>query len=249
MPRRFLIALVCALMVSSTSIAAYADRDEDDDDDDRRGASRIFNVLPPGQSGGLPIDEHSTDQIPLYDGLTPLFDNVTAADIEKYFKPEILGLGDEVGTVEPTPRPGLRIVRDSYDVPHVFGDQRADVMWGAGWVAAEDRSLLMEVIRGPARVAALDVPGLDAFDLAVCRCGASNPARRRKRSSRSRSTTCSQSPARRVERSSRMSTTISMASTLTTRRTAWPSARGRGPISSRSPRSSARSSAKVAATR
>ena len=159
MSRKLMVAIVCALVLGSTAVAGA-----DDDDGDR---SRVFNVLPPGQSGGLPTDVHSTDQIPLYDGLTPLFDQVGAADIEKYFKPEILGLGDEAGTVEPTPRPGLRLVRDSYGVPHIFGDQRADVMYGAGWAAAHDRALLLEVIRGPARIAALDVPGLDAFSLAL----------------------------------------------------------------------------------
>ena len=40
-------------------------------------------------------------------------------------------------------------------------------MFGAGWATAQDRGLFMESIRGPARIAALDVPGLDAFSLAT----------------------------------------------------------------------------------
>ncbi|HYI79957.1 MAG TPA: penicillin acylase family protein [Thermoleophilaceae bacterium] len=52
-------------------------------------------------------------------------------------------------------------------MPHVNGQTRADVMFGAGWVTADDRGLFIELIRGPARVAALDVPGLDALDLAT----------------------------------------------------------------------------------
>jgi acyl-homoserine lactone acylase PvdQ len=40
-------------------------------------------------------------------------------------------------------------------------------MFGAGWATAQDRGLFLESIRGPARVAALDVPGLDAFRLAT----------------------------------------------------------------------------------
>jgi acyl-homoserine lactone acylase PvdQ len=39
------------------------------------------------------------------------------------------------------------------------------VMFGSGWVVAEDRGLLMQAGRGPARVAALDVPGINAFGL------------------------------------------------------------------------------------
>ena len=67
------------------------------------------------------------------------------------------------------PRPGLRIERDSKGVAHVFGDTRADVMYGAGWVTVEDRDQpgapLMEALRGPGRIAALDVPGIDPFSL------------------------------------------------------------------------------------
>ena len=159
MSKKLMVAIICVLLLGSTAVAAA--------DDEGDGQSRLFNVLPPGESGGLPLDVHSRDQIPLYDGLTPLFDQVKAGDIETHFKPEILGLGNETGTVEPTPRPGLRLVRDSFGVPHIFGEQRADVMYGAGWAAAHDRGLLLEVIRGPARVAALDVPGLDAFNLAL----------------------------------------------------------------------------------
>ena len=40
-------------------------------------------------------------------------------------------------------------------------------MFGSGWVAAADRGTLMEVLRGPAEIATLDVPGLDAIDLAL----------------------------------------------------------------------------------
>ena len=43
---------------------------------------------------------------------------------------------------------------------HVYGKTASDVMWGAGWVAAEDRGLILQLIRGPGRIAALDGPGL-----------------------------------------------------------------------------------------
>jgi acyl-homoserine lactone acylase PvdQ len=126
----------------------------------------VYNVLPPGEDGGLPLTKHSSDQVPLYDGLTPLYDNVTAADIPKYYKPERFGVVGKPERIE-RPRKGLKIIRDSWDVPHVYGKTRADVEFGAGWVTAEDRGLFIETIRGPARVAALDVPGLDAFSLAT----------------------------------------------------------------------------------
>src|SRR5690242_9858154 len=33
---------------------------------------KAYDVMPPGQSGSIPPDRHSTDQLKLYDGLTPL---------------------------------------------------------------------------------------------------------------------------------------------------------------------------------
>ena len=38
--------------------------------------------------------------------------------------------------------------------------------FGAGWVTAEDRGAILQLLRGPARIAALDVPGLDPFEVA-----------------------------------------------------------------------------------
>ena len=154
MARSLVLFLVGALLVPA---AAFGATDFGRD---------VYNVLPAGQFGGLPLTQHSSDQLPLYDGLTPLWDQVTAADIPKYFKPERFGV---IGKVERTERPakGLTIQRDSWGVPHIYGKTRDLVEFGAGWVTAEDRGLFIETIRGPARVAALDVPGLDAFNLAT----------------------------------------------------------------------------------
>ncbi len=49
-----------------------------------------YNILPPGQYGELPTTVHSTDQLPLYDSLTPLRGNVSVDDIERLYKPEDL---------------------------------------------------------------------------------------------------------------------------------------------------------------
>ena len=61
----------------------------------------------------------------------------------------------------------MKIFRDEFGVAHVNGKTEADVAYGAGWVTAADRGLLLQLIRGPARVAALDVPGLDPLALAL----------------------------------------------------------------------------------
>jgi acyl-homoserine lactone acylase PvdQ len=121
-------------------------------------------ILPPGNFGGIPFTDESTDQLPLYDALTPLRGHVTAADIEKDYLPENF---QPVGPTheEPTGRPGLKLIYDDYGIPHIYGQTRADVAFGSGWATARDRSLLLLVGRGPARVAVADVPGIDAFGL------------------------------------------------------------------------------------
>ncbi|MGB2851730.1 MAG: penicillin acylase family protein, partial [Solirubrobacterales bacterium] len=121
-------------------------------------------ILPPGNYGGFPTTANSTDQLPLYSGLTPLRDNISDADIENFFLPEDfkpIGQSHE----EQTGRPGLRLIYDSFGVPHVYGETRADTAFGAGWATARDRDLLLTLGRGPARVAVADVPNINAFSL------------------------------------------------------------------------------------
>ncbi len=125
---------------------------------------RAYYVLPPGNFGGLPTTDDSLDQLPLYDGLTPLRGDVDDADLDDFFLPaEFEPVGATVD--EPTPRPGTTIVYDEYGVAHITGETRDDVAYGAGWVAARDRSVLLLQALGPARAAVVDVPGVDPFGL------------------------------------------------------------------------------------
>src|SRR4051794_33205914 len=100
----------------------------------------------------------------MYDGLTPRFDKVSAGDLNRFFKSEKFGVAGKVVRTE-KPRKGVVIQRDNFDVPHVNGDKRDDVTFGAGWALAEDRGLLIEQARYVARLAAIDAPGRDAFGL------------------------------------------------------------------------------------
>ena len=104
----------------------------------------------------------------LYDGLTPLFDNVSNKDLNHYFKSEKLGTkGQGPLKRERVPRKGVRIIRDRFNVPHIYGKTNDDVTWGAGWALAHDRELLLEQARYNARVAVVDAPGETAIDLIV----------------------------------------------------------------------------------
>lgn len=123
-----------------------------------------LNILPPGEGANAP---DLTSQLPLYDGLTPLRGDVTGADLTKFYKPETLGLGGVKPTRVERPKAGVTIDRDKWDVPHIYGKTRADTEFGAGWATAEDRGLDLQLLRGPARISALDVPGYDAFSVAL----------------------------------------------------------------------------------
>ena len=125
---------------------------------------RAHYILPPGNFGGIPTNENSLDQLPLYDGLTPLRGDVSDADIDELFLPQNF---EPIGepTEEPTGREGVTILYDEFGVPHITGETREDLAFGAGWVTARDRLLLLDFGRGAARVAVADVPGVDAFSL------------------------------------------------------------------------------------
>jgi len=146
---------VCALIALAASPAAARI--------DYSGAAH--QILAPGEYGSLPATANSTDQGMLYDALTPLRGNVTTSDLDRYYLSEKFGVSGPVVRSERTGRPGLTILRDRYDIPHIYGRTRDDVMFGSGWVAAEDRGLLLSAGLGPAYVAALGVPGINPFGL------------------------------------------------------------------------------------
>ena len=123
-----------------------------------------FQILAPGEEGGLVPGPNSGDQAVLYDKLTPL-KTVSMKRLEEDFVSEKFGVQGPILRTEETGHPGLEIVRDSHDIPHVFGQTRADVMFGSGWIAAEDRGLLLHLGLGPAYAAALSVPGINPFGL------------------------------------------------------------------------------------
>src|SRR5215212_8832354 len=148
------MAAVAALLAIPAAGGAKAD-----------SAAVALNILPPGQSGDLRFPPTAKDQLRLYDGLTRLLGHVRPPDLARYFKPELFGVTGKTVRSE-RPRAGVRILRDRWGVPHVYGRTRADVEFGAGYATAEDRYVLMELLRGPGRLAALDVPGVDPLALA-----------------------------------------------------------------------------------
>jgi acyl-homoserine lactone acylase PvdQ len=130
-------------------------------------ADTALNIIPSGQYGGLPVPAGADEQARMYDALTPLFDQVTPQDLTTTFKSAKLGDAPGPTRAERVPRRGVSIVRDRFNVPHIRGRSRDDVVWAMGWVLQQDRGLLLAQGRNPGRLAALDAPGISAFGLVV----------------------------------------------------------------------------------
>jgi acyl-homoserine lactone acylase PvdQ len=160
MPRsvRVMLGMLVVLAIGAQASAASA----------HDYAQTARNIIPSGQFGSAPPPTAADAQAKMYDGLTPLFDNVTGGDLNQYFKSERFGIDtDGPATTESVPHAGVSIVRDRFDVPHVHATSYDAGIWAAGWIAAEDRGLLLAQARYNARVAAIDAPGLSALDLIV----------------------------------------------------------------------------------
>ena len=77
-----------ALAVVPATVLSYSKKGGDRDRNGKshhgkkgyRGEDTARYILPPGNFGGIPTNSDSTDQLPLYDSLTPLRDNITKAE-------------------------------------------------------------------------------------------------------------------------------------------------------------------------
>ena len=76
-------------------------------------------------------------------------------------------------------RPGVEILRDNHDIPHIYGETRADVMFGSGWVAAEDRGLLLSSASARPTRRRSTSPAINPFGLLLERALASRRAPKR----------------------------------------------------------------------
>jgi penicillin amidase len=120
---------------------------------------------PPGENGNFQI----TDQVPYtLDGdpadFGPHVDDQRAMYWSNQTKPA--NFATPTGTPA-TPRAGVRIYRDSFGVPLIYGKNGYDVWYGAGFAAATDRLFEMDAIRrlGEGRLAELTGPKTVPADL------------------------------------------------------------------------------------
>jgi acyl-homoserine lactone acylase PvdQ len=119
----------------------------------------FHSILPPGNNG-LDTDAqlaafeatkayppNTNDQFDMYQNLLWGASSLTDATIPKYFKDATFGVkAGDVSSIE-SPEAGATIQYDEYGVPHVYGDTRPELMFGAGYAAAQTRLFEMDALR------------------------------------------------------------------------------------------------------
>ena len=155
--RRLAASLAAALIVSLLAGAAAFAAADPYQQGDYKG---FRNILPPGENGfdnaaqlaafqaNGTYPPHATDQLAMYGDLVHVAPKLKAADIGKYFKDGSFGV--KPGDIERSysPRSDVTILRDKgFGTGHVYGTTRSGTMFGAGYIAAEDRLFFIDVLR------------------------------------------------------------------------------------------------------
>ncbi|TML79952.1 MAG: penicillin acylase family protein [Actinobacteria bacterium] len=130
------------------------------------GQSVTATDLAAYEATGNPPDTFVNQQ-PLYVDIMPHAGTLTASDLDRYYKNTTFGqMPGGVGSVA-SPIPGVEIFRDKkFGMAHIYGDNRAHVMFGAGYATAQERLFLMDAVRHTAEgnLAELTGPGAASGD-------------------------------------------------------------------------------------
>ena len=111
-------------------------------------------ITPPGADL-----RHATTELAPYDRLVQAYPQLTADRLGNFFKLRRFGEAIDAGRSY-EPRAGVTVVRDArWGEPHIFGATDEDMAFGAGYVAAEDRLPIMELLRALGRAEAFTLLG------------------------------------------------------------------------------------------
>jgi acyl-homoserine lactone acylase PvdQ len=107
-----------------------------------------------------------TNQQPLYVDIMPRAARLTAPQLDVFYKPTDFGsMPGGVGTSY-SPRPGVTVFRDAkFGMAHIYSDDRADLMFGAGYATAEERLFAMDALRHAAKGTLAELTGPDGADM------------------------------------------------------------------------------------
>ena len=120
----------------------------------------FWNILPPGTGGSDNIVQlgafettgarppHFNDQLSMYHNLAFAAPNIQASQIGDYFKDATFGVpAGELASTE-SPEAGVTIEFDKgFGVPHVYGDTRAALEYGIGYMTAQTRLFEIDALR------------------------------------------------------------------------------------------------------
>lgn len=112
-------------------------------------------ITPPGAD-----TRHATTELGAYDDLVQGYPMLTESDLRnRYFKTRLFGPVEDVERSY-SPRAGVTVLRDrKWGEPHIYGKTDEDMAFGAGYVAAEDRLPIMELLRALGRAEAFELVG------------------------------------------------------------------------------------------
>jgi acyl-homoserine lactone acylase PvdQ len=108
-------------------------------------ASQLLGVF--SQSDYPP---HSQDQLAPYENLLYHASSVTDSTLGSFYDDESFGVRpkDILRTETPASPDGtVKIIRDSHDIPHIYGSTPEAGAFGSGYAQAQDRLFLMDVLR------------------------------------------------------------------------------------------------------
>jgi len=174
--RTLFVTVAAAAMVVPSPAGAAPPEPGDYRESDFGGGS-VFNIVPPGQNGLITAGEaaafltngerppHQYDQNDMYANLVYASPTLSEAQILDFYKDASFGVepGEVEGTTNPScavvspPSPAsehcddVTIVRDSFGVPHVYGANRAALMFGLGYITGMDRLFLADALRHAGR--------------------------------------------------------------------------------------------------
>jgi acyl-homoserine lactone acylase PvdQ len=154
----FAAIAACALALPAAAAAAPEPGGYGQND-----AGGFLNILPPGQGqsvngaeiaaflGGGARPPHDDDQLQMYEDLVYATPGLKKAELTDFYKDASFGV--QPADVERTysPRGDVTIVRDNFGVPRIYGETRAGAIFGAGYIAAEDRMFFIDALRHAGR--------------------------------------------------------------------------------------------------
>jgi acyl-homoserine lactone acylase PvdQ len=150
--QRWLAMALCAVVATAVFPAAA----QDPADRPPAAEHRALTVLPPGQSGFVSTSGQAQGQA---SGDPSAYGEHLDDQREMYWAGQFKDGSFHSAGLPEEPRPGVRIYRDDYGVPAIYGDTGRDVWFGVGYAVAQDRLFLMDAVRRMGRGTMAELTG------------------------------------------------------------------------------------------